>query len=96
MEVYAAQVEVMDRGIGRIVEALRETDALDDTLLIFLSDNGGCAEELWEAPAWLGWQLRPWSSRPGGGARGARERRSVGGEVRSPQERPQGLRCILT
>ena len=53
MEVYAAQVEVMDRGIGRIVEALRETGALDDTLLIFLSDNGGCAEELRDAPAWL-------------------------------------------
>jgi len=53
MEVYAAQVEVMDRGIGRIVQALRETGALDDTLLIFLSDNGGCAEELWDAPAWL-------------------------------------------
>jgi arylsulfatase len=51
--VYAAQVEVMDRGIGRIVEALRETESLDDTLLIFLSDNGGCAEELWDAPAWL-------------------------------------------
>ena len=53
MEVYAAQVEVMDRGIGRIVEALRETGVLDDTLLLFLSDNGGCAEELWDAPAWL-------------------------------------------
>jgi arylsulfatase len=53
MEVYAAQIEVMDRGIGRIVEALRETDALDDTLLIFLSDNGGCAEEMWDSPVWL-------------------------------------------
>jgi arylsulfatase len=53
MEVYAAQIDVMDRGIGRIVEALREMDALDDTLLIFLSDDGGCAEELWDAPAWL-------------------------------------------
>jgi arylsulfatase len=50
MEVYAAQVEVMDRGIGRIVDALRETGALVDTLLIFLSDNGGCAEELWDPP----------------------------------------------
>jgi arylsulfatase len=53
MEVYAAQVEVMDRGIGRIVGALRETGALDETLLFFLSDNGACAEELWDPPAWV-------------------------------------------
>jgi arylsulfatase len=50
MEVYAAQVEVMDRGIGRIVSALEETDVLDDTLLLFLSDNGACAEELGDPP----------------------------------------------
>jgi arylsulfatase A-like enzyme len=46
MEVYAAQVERMDRGIGTIVTALETTGVLDDTLVIFLSDNGGCAEEL--------------------------------------------------
>jgi len=46
MEVYAAQIDRMDRGIGRIVEALEETGQLDNTLLLFLSDNGGCAEEL--------------------------------------------------
>jgi arylsulfatase len=45
MEVYAAQVDRMDQGIGRIVAALRETGQLDRTLLVFLSDNGGCAEE---------------------------------------------------
>jgi arylsulfatase len=53
MEVYAAQVEVMDRGIGRIVSALEETGVLDDTLLLFLSDNGACAEELWDPPSWV-------------------------------------------
>jgi arylsulfatase len=41
MAVYAAQVETMDRGIGRIVGALREKQILDDTLILFLSDNGG-------------------------------------------------------
>ncbi|PXY24613.1 arylsulfatase [Prauserella muralis] len=46
MEVYAAMVEAMDRGIGRIVEELRATGELDDTVFVFLSDNGGCAEEL--------------------------------------------------
>jgi len=46
MQVYAAQVERMDRGIGRILSALEETGALDDTLVIFLSDNGASPEEL--------------------------------------------------
>jgi len=44
MEVYAAQIERMDRGIGRLLDALEETGALDNTLILFLSDNGGCAE----------------------------------------------------
>lgn len=46
MEVYAAMVDRMDRGIGRIVEALRQTNQLDNTLILFLQDNGGCAETL--------------------------------------------------
>lgn len=46
MEVYAAQVDRMDQGIGRIVQALRDTGQLEDTLIIFLSDNGACAEDI--------------------------------------------------
>ncbi len=46
MEVYAAQVDNMDQGIGRIVEALEATGELDNTLILFLADNGGCAEVL--------------------------------------------------
>ena len=46
MEVYAAQIEAMDRGIGRVLEAIERSGEMDDTLVIFLSDNGGCAEEL--------------------------------------------------
>ncbi len=46
MEVYAAQVDRMDQGIGRIVQSLEETGQLDNTLIVFLADNGGCAEEL--------------------------------------------------
>jgi arylsulfatase len=46
MEVYAAQVELMDAAIGKVVSALRRSGQLDQTLIIFLSDNGGCAEEL--------------------------------------------------
>ncbi|MEC9092570.1 MAG: sulfatase-like hydrolase/transferase, partial [Planctomycetota bacterium] len=45
MEVYAAMVDRMDLGIGRIVNKLKEEDQLDNTLILFLADNGGCAEE---------------------------------------------------
>jgi arylsulfatase A-like enzyme len=46
MEVYAAQIDCMDQGIGRIIAALEETGQLENTVIIFLADNGGCAEEL--------------------------------------------------
>ncbi len=46
MEVYAAQVDLMDQGIGQIVAALKKTGQLDDTLILFLSDNGGCSSTL--------------------------------------------------
>jgi arylsulfatase A-like enzyme len=51
MEVYAAQVELMDAGIGRILDALEATGKADDTVIMFLSDNGGCAEDL--LPSWV-------------------------------------------
>ena len=46
MAVYAAQIDRMDQGIGKILAALDETKQADNTLLIFLSDNGGCAENV--------------------------------------------------
>jgi arylsulfatase len=46
MEVYAAQVDRMDQGIGRIVAVLDRAGIAGDTLILFLADNGGCAEEL--------------------------------------------------
>jgi len=45
MEVYAAMIDRMDRGIARIVAALKKAGLFDDTLIFFLADNGGCAEE---------------------------------------------------
>ena len=36
----------MDRGVGRIVDQLKESGVFDDTLILFLADNGGCAEEI--------------------------------------------------
>jgi len=46
MAVYAAQVDRLDRNIGRCVARLRELGALDNTLIVFVSDNGGSAEFL--------------------------------------------------
>jgi arylsulfatase len=46
MAVYAAQIDRMDWNIGRVLEKLRASGVEDDTLVLFLADNGGCAEEI--------------------------------------------------
>jgi len=50
MEVFAAQIDRMDQGIGRIIETLEDNGQLDNTLIIFLSDNGADASIL--PPGW--------------------------------------------
>ena len=45
MEVYAAMVDSMDQGINRIVASLKQKQLFDNTLILFLQDNGGCQEE---------------------------------------------------
>lgn len=42
--IYSAQIERMDENIGRVVEKLEQMDVMDNTLILFLSDNGCCAE----------------------------------------------------
>ena len=44
MEIYAAQVDAIDRNVGRLVGKLRELGQFDNTLIFFLSDNGCSAE----------------------------------------------------
>lgn len=44
MATYAAMVDRMDQSIGRLIAALKRMDHFDNTLILFLSDNGGCAE----------------------------------------------------
>lgn len=44
MATYAAMVRSMDHNIGRIIERLAGRGCLENTLIVFLSDNGACAE----------------------------------------------------
>lgn len=44
--VYAAQIECMDHNVGKIVAKLKQKNAFENTLILFMSDNGGNLEEL--------------------------------------------------
>ena len=52
MAVYAAMIDRMDQGIGQIVDALERSGELENTLILFLSDNGGALETF----GWLDWR----------------------------------------
>ena len=45
MAVYAAMIDSMDQNIGRLLKSLDDAGVTDNTVVMFLSDNGGCAEE---------------------------------------------------
>jgi arylsulfatase len=71
MAIYAAQVTSMDAGIGRIVDTLERQGLLNDTVLLFMSDNGGCHEEVhrgdsdpetWGSDASFESYGRPWAN----------------------------------
>ena len=49
MEVYAAQIDLLDQNVGKIVSKLRQLGILDNTLICFMSDNGGNYEEMGRA-----------------------------------------------
>ena len=49
MEVYAAMIDCLDQGVGRLVAELKRTGQYENTLILFLQDNGGCAENLGRA-----------------------------------------------
>jgi len=60
MEVYAAMIDSMDQGIGRIIAELKQQGRFDNTLIFFLQDNGGCAELTGRAPS----PRNPYTTRP--------------------------------
>ncbi|MCP3691336.1 MAG: sulfatase-like hydrolase/transferase, partial [Planctomycetaceae bacterium] len=55
MEVFAAMVDILDQNIGRYIEFLEKKDLLDNTLILFCSDNGACPFERTR-----GRYLKPW------------------------------------
>ena len=50
MAVYAAQIDCMDQNIGRIVSVLKEEGILENTVIMFMSDNGACQSGLNKTP----------------------------------------------
>ena len=50
MEVYAAMVDRLDQNIGRLVEYLEREGELDNTLIVFFSDNGACPYQRLNTP----------------------------------------------
>ena len=50
MEVYAAQIDHLDQNVGKIVSKLRQLGILDNTMIYFMSDNGGNFEEMARIP----------------------------------------------
>jgi arylsulfatase len=56
MEVYAAQIDLLDQNVGKIVGKLRQLGMLDNTMICFMSDNGGNFEEMARI---LAGQMRP-------------------------------------
>jgi arylsulfatase A-like enzyme len=53
MAIYAAMIDNVDQNVGRVIENLREHGELDNTLILFCSDNGACAE-------WDPWGFDDW------------------------------------
>ena len=49
MELYAAMVENLDRHVGRLLDHLRRSGQYDNTLILFMSDNGAAAEDFYYA-----------------------------------------------
>ena len=50
MELYAAMVDNLDKHIGRIIKCLKDSKEFDNTIIIFMSDNGAAAEDFYNQP----------------------------------------------
>ena len=50
MAVYAAMIDRMDQGIGKLLDRIRALGKEENTLVLFLSDNGGCGQNIDNTP----------------------------------------------
>jgi arylsulfatase len=50
MEIYAAMVDRLDHAVGRVIATLKETGELDNTVILFLSDNGAEGQQVLDTP----------------------------------------------
>lgn len=66
MEVYAGMAEAMDFHLGRLVAHLRQTGEFDNTVFVFLSDNGSEGSDYADAQIWLATQYSQDIDRLGG------------------------------
>ena len=55
MEVYAAMLEAMDFHVGRLIDYLKTTGAYDNTLIIFMSDNGADGNNIYNVAGNADW-----------------------------------------
>lgn len=64
MEVYAAIIDDMDQGIGAIREALKQQGIDNNTVIMYMQDNGGCAEDIGATGATGNWAQHPETLKP--------------------------------
>jgi arylsulfatase A-like enzyme len=60
MELYAAMIEYMDDQIGRLIDHLKKAGKYDNTLIVFISDNGAAGEDMAELVTKLAPEAKDW------------------------------------
>ncbi|NSM11136.1 sulfatase-like hydrolase/transferase [Moraxella bovoculi] len=55
MQLYAAMIDNMDHNIGRVINHLKQTGQYDNTVILFLSDNGAAGASREASAKWGGW-----------------------------------------
>jgi len=65
MEVYAASIESVDENLGRLLDVVEDLGELENTIVIFMSDNGGTAEGGEHGHSQLFQTVDPWSALAG-------------------------------
>jgi arylsulfatase len=54
MEIYAAMVDNLDEHIGKLIQFLKDSKQFDNTVIVFMSDNGAAGEDFYNQPADFG------------------------------------------